>query len=87
MDIIGWFTGNISWLVTLGAGAVLAICLDRIILWVIQTFWPSAWLRDLAKDLNKKLEEMKAKYPEAGKKLEANVVTDLKWSADYIEKN
>ena len=68
-------------------GGFLAIFGDRIILYCLQTYYPQTWVRDMTKDLNKRIEELKVKYPEAGKKLEASVIEDLKWAADYMEKN
>lgn len=74
---MAWLTGPIQTLIAAGIGGIMFICLDRIFLFIIQTFYPATWLVDIAKDLNGKIEAIKKQYPEAGKKLEDDVVQSL----------
>jgi hypothetical protein len=86
--IISFIQGNIiSVLVTGGIGALVAIGLDRLLLFLNQTFYPAVWLLDMAKDLNSKIEGLKKKYPSAGADMENKVIKTLRDSADFIEKN
>lgn len=76
----------IQTLITAGLGGVLWFCADRVIYWLLQQYNPIAWLEDFATTVNENLERMKAKYPEAGKLLEQQVITGLNKAVDIISK-
>ena len=63
---MAWLTGPIQTLIAAGIGGIMFICLDRIFLFIIQTFYPATWLVDIAKDLNGEYRDGKSSY-EAGR--------------------
>ena len=64
-------------LIALGLGGVLAFCLDRFFLFIIQNFYPEKWLADIANDVATNLAQMKKKYPTAEATLETDVINSL----------
>ena len=77
-----WFSGIIA----AGLGGVLLFCADRVLYWIISTFFPALWFTDISKTINDHLEDMKKKYPAAGKELEDKVLYGLRKAIAEIEK-
>jgi len=80
-----WITGNLNSLIAAGIGGVVLFCADRILYFIILNLYPATFFQGVANDINKTLENLKKKYPTAGKVAEDKIIASLNEAVKIIE--